>query len=73
MGDWYNITYKVPSGVTEIECSVPGTLSDSVSTLDAKARVEGIVSKVIGQTGMLVVASSKEEVDVSDAVRTGYW
>jgi hypothetical protein len=37
MGDWYNITYKVPSGITEIECSVPGTLSDTVSDLDAKA------------------------------------
>jgi hypothetical protein len=73
MGDWYNITYKVPSGITEIECSVPGTLSDSASDLDAKARVEEIVSKVIGQTGMVVVASSKEEVSVSDAVRTGYW
>lgn len=73
MSDWYNITYKVPSGITEIECSVPGTLSDSVSNLDARARVDEIVSDVIGETGMLVVASSKEEVDVSDAVRTGYW
>ena len=73
MGDWYNITYKVPNGITEIECSVPGTLSDSVSDLDAKARVEEIVSKVISGGGMLVVASSKEEVSVSDAVRTGYW
>ena len=73
MSDWYNITYKVPTGITEIECSVPGTLSDSVPTLDARARVDEIVSNVIGETGMLVVASSKEEVSVSDAVRTGYW
>ncbi|MEA1998128.1 MAG: hypothetical protein U9N61_02210 [Euryarchaeota archaeon] len=73
MGDWYNITYKVPSGITEIECSVSGTLSDSTADLDAKARIEKIVSDVIGETGMLVVTSSKEEVEVSDAVRTGYW
>lgn len=73
MGDWYNITYKAPEGITEIECSVPGTLSESTAYLDARARVDEIVSDVIGETGMLVVASSKEEVSVSDAVRTGYW
>jgi hypothetical protein len=73
MGDWYNIRYKVPKGITKIECTVPGTLSESVSVLDARARVDGIVSDVIFETGMLVEESSKEEVYVSDAVRTGYW
>lgn len=70
MSDWYNITYKV--GNTEIECSVPGSISETTDDLDYRARATGIISEVVGQTNMGVVPDSKKEVTVTDHVLTGY-
>ena len=70
MSDWYNITYKVRN--TEIECSVPGSISETTDELDYRARATGRASEVVAQMGMSVVPDSKREVTTSDHVLTGY-